>query len=156
EEVLLTVNQLLADLDRVLERHQGRVMAYLGGGFFALVREGNHAERAVRAALEMMAVVQAFNQPRAVLGLRPLPPQLGVASGPVYLGNIGTYRKLDYTAIGAAVNLAQRLMREMGEAGPCVSQETYDLVRDRFEFVPGNPRTVDLRGLGVRPVWDVV
>src|SRR5205807_2535676 len=91
-----------------------------------------------------------------ILGQRLLPAGVGIASGAVYLGNVGTYQKMDFTAVGQTVNLASRLVRESDLSCPCVSQETYLLVRDFFEFRDPGPRRVDLRGLGARDVWDVV
>ena len=154
-EVMRTLNQLLADLVTILERHRAHVVANLGGGFLAVVRGAVHADRATEAALELVGIVEQFNRPRAVLGLRQLPVSIGVASGSLFLGNIGTYHKMDFTAVGVPVNLAARLVREADSRWPCLSQETYELVRDRFEFAPGNPRTVELRGIGRRDVWDV-
>lgn len=155
EEVMLTLNQLLADLSAVLERRRGMVTAYLGGGFMALFREAGHAARAVDAGLDMLGVLEEFNRPREVLGLRLMPVSIGIASGPVCVGNIGTYHKMDFTAVGAAVNLASRLMRQ-GEPGVvCISQETYELVRDRFTFHGDGPRIVELKDIGSRPAWDV-
>jgi class 3 adenylate cyclase/predicted Ser/Thr protein kinase/Tfp pilus assembly protein PilF len=155
-EVMRTLNQMMADLVTVLDRHRASVVANLGGGFLALVRGPGHADRAVSAAVELLAVVEAFNRPRAVLGLRQLPGRIGIASGSVFLGNVGTYHKMDFTAVGVPVNLASRLVREADSRWPCISQETYELVHDRFEFAPGSPRTLELRGIGRRDVWDVV
>jgi serine/threonine protein kinase/class 3 adenylate cyclase/Tfp pilus assembly protein PilF len=155
-DVMRTLNQIMADLTDVLERHRGAVTSYLGGGFMALIRGHAHAERAVTAALDMMAVVSAFNRPRAVLGLRQLPVRIGIASGSLFLGNIGTYYKMDFTAVGMPVNLAARLMRQGDNQRPCISLETFEMVRDRFEYAPGNPRAVDLSGIGRREVWDVI
>src|SRR5207248_1243731 len=114
--------------------------------------------RAVDCALDLIAVAAEFNQPRQLLGLRLLPAEIGVASGAVCLGNIGTYRKMSFTAVGTSVNTACRLMRETEkESGaPCISRETYDLVRDRFLFKPDNPRVVALKNIGRREVWDVI
>ncbi len=156
EQVMVTLNQLLADLEGVLERHGALVTAYLGGGFMALLREAGHAERAVSVALELVKVLAEFNRPREILGLRQLPGRVGVASGMVFLGNIGTYRKMDFTAVGVPVNLAARLMRQADTSAPCVSQETRELVGDRFAYREGSPRVVELPGIGQRPVWDVV
>jgi adenylate cyclase len=155
-DVMRTLNQIMADLTEVLERHRGFVTSYLGGGFMALIRGHAHAERAIVAALDMMALVSAFNRPRAVLGLRQLPVRIGIASGGVFLGNIGTYYKLDFTAVGMPVNLSARLMRQGDNQRPCISLETYEMVRDRFEFASGNPRVIDLSGIGRREVWDVI
>jgi adenylate cyclase len=156
-EVLLTLNQLLADLGDVLERRRAVVTTYLGGGFMALFREGGNAARAVDAGLELLAVLEDFNRPRELLGLRLLHARVGVATGPVCVGNIGTYGKMDFTAVGPAVHLAERLMRT-GASEPgtvCVSQETHDLVSDRFNFRADQPRILELKNLGSRPAWDV-
>jgi class 3 adenylate cyclase len=154
-EVMQTVNQMMADLEAVLDRHEAHVTAYLGGGFMALVRGSGHAQRAVEAALGLSAVMDEFNHPRAVLGLPQLPASIGVATGPLFLGNIGTYRKMDFTAVGNAVNLANRLIRHAEGRLPCLSEETRQLVGERFEYAPGNPRVLDLPGLGRREVWDL-
>jgi serine/threonine protein kinase/class 3 adenylate cyclase len=156
EDVLTTLNQMLADFGEVLERYQAQVTAYLGGGFMALLREAGHAERAVDMALDLLKISGTYNLPREVLDLRLLPIRIGIASGVVFLGNIGTYRKMDFTAVGTPANLASRLMRQTDTNAICISRETKELLRDRFVFQPGNPRTVDLRGMGVREVWDVI
>jgi class 3 adenylate cyclase/tetratricopeptide (TPR) repeat protein/predicted Ser/Thr protein kinase len=156
EEVMQLLNQVLADLNAVLDGYQARITSYLGGGFMALVRDADHAERAVQAGLDLLGVMGEFNRPRQILGLRVLPAGVAVASGPVCLGNIGTYQKMDFTAVGQTVNLASRLVREADLLSPCISQETYNLVRDYFDFRGDQPRRVELKGLGPRDVWDVL
>ena len=94
--------------------------------------------------------------PREVLGLRLLPARVGIASGTVFLGNIGTYQKMDFTAVGTPVNIASRLVRQGDTLAPCISQETRELVGERFLFKPENPRPVELKGIGRREVWDVI
>jgi class 3 adenylate cyclase len=154
EAVLWTLNQLLADLEGVLDRHRAQVTGYLGGGFMALFRETSHAERSVHAALDLLAVIAEFNRPRTILGMRLLPARIGIATGVAFLGNIGTYRNLDFTAVGPPVNLASSLMRRADTTSPLISQETYELVRDRFVFRSG-PRQLEVTGIGVRTAWDV-
>jgi adenylate cyclase len=155
EEVMQTLNHMLADLGEPLRRAEAQVTTYLGGGFMALVRGSGHAWRAVDVALELMAVVEEFNRPRAVLGLQQLPVRIAVATGPVCLGNIGTYEKMDFTAVGNPVNLASRLVRQTEGGLVCVSRETRELLGERFSFAEGNPRVLDLQGIGRREVYDV-
>src|SRR5262249_23932636 len=112
--------------------------------------------RAVDAALDLIAVVSEFNRPRAVLGLPQLPVRIGAASGPVFLGNIGTFQKMDFTAVGNVVNLAVRLMRQADNRAPCISQETCEMLGERFTVTPESPRLLELPGIGRRQVWDVV
>jgi class 3 adenylate cyclase len=156
EEVMQTLNHMMADLGEPLRKADAQVTAYLGGGFMALLRGPGHAWRAVDVALELLAVVEEFNLPRAVLGLQQLPVRIGVASGPLCLGNIGTYQKMDFTAVGNPVNLASRLVRQAETSGPCISKHTRELVGDRFRYAAGSPRTLDLGSLGRHEVYDVV
>jgi serine/threonine protein kinase/class 3 adenylate cyclase len=156
EAVLWTLNQLLAEMEGVLDQHRACVVTYLGGGFLALLREAGHAERAVDAALELRATIAEFNRPRTILGLPLLPARVGIASGLVFLGNIGTYRHLDFTAVGPPVNLAASLMRRADPASPCISQETYEQVRDRFLYRSESPRQLEVVGIGTRQAWDVI
>src|SRR5262249_44777971 len=115
----------------------------------------NHAVRAVAAGLDLFQELEAFNQPRIVLGLKPFEARIGIASGEVYLGNVGTYDKMDYTAIGTTANLGARLETMARPKMPCISWETHNVVRDRFRYAEDSPRTENLKGLGPTPMWDV-
>jgi len=156
EIVMVTLNQMMADLAGVLQRHGVHVTAYLGDGFMALIRGGNHARRGVTAALDLTAALREFNRPRAVLTQPLLHARLGLSTGEVFVGNVGTYDKMDFTALGATVNLAARLQTEAEPGQPCISHETHEHVADHFVFREGNPRSVKLKGIGQRQVWDVV
>jgi class 3 adenylate cyclase/predicted Ser/Thr protein kinase len=155
EAVLLTFNQLMADFEEVLNRYQARVTSYRGNGVMALIRETRHAERAVGAALELVSALEEFNRPRQVLELPLFHLRIGINSGEVVLGNVGTYQKMDFTAIGATVNLAGALRNESEAGLPCISRATYEMVRERFACSAGSPRKVMLSVFGEVEVWDV-
>jgi class 3 adenylate cyclase len=156
EIVMATLNQMLADLEPVLRNYKAHVTSHLGDGFMALLRGPDHAPRAVAAALGLMAALREFNRPRKVLDLPPFSARVGIATGGVSLGNVGTYHKLDYTAIGHTVNLAARLQGEAEEYLPCINRETYQLVAERFKFKSDQPRPVNPKGIGACDVWDVI
>jgi class 3 adenylate cyclase len=156
EEVMMTLNQMMADFVAVLRRHEARVSGFRGDGFLALFRGADHATRAVTAGLDLYGELSAFNEPREVLGLPPFAARVGIASGEVFLGNVGTYDKMDFTAIGTTANLGARLEGQAAPGRPCISRQTYELVRDRFRYAPGSPRALSLKGLGEHLVWDVV
>jgi adenylate cyclase len=151
-----TLNQMLADLAVVLERYDAVVTAYLGDGFMALLSDMDHARRAVDAALDMEAALAMFNQPRRVLQLPLLAVRIGISIGEAVLGNVGMYQKMDFTAIGTTVNLAARLPPEAEPGVLCINYTTYAHVQEAFCFCTATPRTVSLKGLGERQVWDVV
>jgi adenylate cyclase len=69
----------------------------------------NHAEQAVRAALEMIEMIDLFNLDQAASGRPLIQIGIGIASGPVIAGYTGTQRRATYTCVGDTVNLAARL-----------------------------------------------
>ncbi len=153
---LVTFNQLMADCTEVLARHGAQVMAYRGGGLMALVREARHAERGVEAALDLVAAVEEFNRPREVLGLPLLHGRIALHTGEVLLGNVGTYHKMDFTALGAPIRLARGLLHEARPDLPCLSATTRGQLRERFVYESASPRTVAVPGMGECEVWDLL
>ena len=153
--VRLTLNQLFAALTEALERHKVVINQYLGDGFMALSREPEHARNAVAGALDALRAMEQFNRPRQVLKLRPLEARIGISTGDVVLGNIGTHQKIDFTAVGPTTNEAARLQGKAAPGHVCISQSTYKLVADRFEFDNPDGREVTLAGVGNVLVWDV-
>ncbi len=77
--------------------------------FGAPLPQPDHPRLACRAALEMVASLETMNRAWAEQGRPPLRVGVGVNSGPVAVGNMGSDRLFDYTAIGDNVNLASRL-----------------------------------------------
>jgi class 3 adenylate cyclase/Tfp pilus assembly protein PilF len=159
EVVLMTLNQMMANMAATLRNHDARVSTYRGDGFMAMFRGQYHATRAVSAALELCRLNDEYNEPRVILGLKPFAIRIGISTGDAVLGNVGTYDLMDYTAIGTTVNLGARL-EALAEPGfPCISQRTYDEVRFRFRYREGPRRRFVIKGLeelGQQEVWDVV
>jgi adenylate cyclase len=95
----------------VVIAHGGAVDKIVGDGLFAMfgapVRQGDHAARAVRCALAIDVVGQAFRKQRADIGFGRT--RIGVSSGRALVGSFGGARRINYTAYGPVVNLADRL-----------------------------------------------
>ncbi|PZO43166.1 MAG: adenylate/guanylate cyclase domain-containing protein [Shackletoniella antarctica] len=94
----------------------------------------NHAWAAVQSALDMRRRLVRFNAERGVLGQPEIRIGIGVSSGEVVSGNIGSQRKMEYTVIGDGVNLSSRLEGVTKEYG-CdivISEYTYALCADRI------------------------
>jgi class 3 adenylate cyclase len=155
EEALLTLNQLLADLAEVLDGHKGHVLSYVGDGFVALFREARHAERAVSAALGLVAALQELNRPRAILGLPLFGARVGAHTGKAILGDVGGEKKTDFTAVGPAAQGAAHLLHWAEPGLPCVSRATWEQVRERFHFRAEAPRAVPASAGGPAEAWDV-
>jgi class 3 adenylate cyclase/tetratricopeptide (TPR) repeat protein len=156
EIVMMTLNQMFAGFASVIEQHKVTVNQYLGDGFMAFVRGPNHAGRAVTAAIDIVGAQNEFNRPRIVLGLPRLQSRIGISTGSAFLGNVGTYDKIDFTAVGNTTNMAARLVDKAKSNLPCIDRETHNMVGDRFLFKEQEPRIVQLKGLGKHEVWDVM
>jgi class 3 adenylate cyclase len=166
EAVMMTMNVMNAHFVKVLRRYGVSVSAYRGDGFMALVTGLDHPRRAVQAALEMIEALAEFNWPPSLIReyedegaaseMKPLSVRIGIATGEAFVGNVGTYDKMDYTALGTTCNLGARLEAEAEPLIPCISQATYERVRNQFLF--SGPRDVKLKGLEDLNIqaWDVV
>ena len=153
--MLMTLNEMMTNFSAVLRKYDAQVNGFRGDGFLALLRGPQDAVRGVEAALELHEAMAVFNKPREILGLPPWIARIGVNSGEVFLGNVGTYDKLDFSAIGHTVNLGARLEGVAEPGMPCIGRGTYEKVQHQFRFARNNPRTVAMKGLGPTEVWDV-
>ncbi|MCB1173595.1 MAG: adenylate/guanylate cyclase domain-containing protein [Leptospiraceae bacterium] len=113
EAVIDLLNTYLNDMIEIIFRYQGSIDKIMGDGIMAIFGaplDSTEAPRhAVQSALDMLRKLEDFNQIRKIQGHRPLQIGIGIHTGDVILGNIGTRRRMDYTAIGDTVNTASRL-----------------------------------------------
>jgi adenylate cyclase len=119
------------------------IMAYFGG---TLVDPGPCAEQAVRCAASMLAALDELNAERAHLKVPPLRIGVGMHTGVVILGNVGSSQRREYTAIGDTVNVASRieaLTKEL-QTPIVVSEQTRRVAGDAISFVEIG--TLPLRG----------
>jgi len=101
------------------------VMAFFG----APVPQPDHAVRAARAAVEIQRALSAWSAERHTRGLPVVAARVGLNSGPVVVGDIGSDRRVDYTVLGNTVNVAARLEAFVARPGDVVlGPETYRLL----------------------------
>jgi adenylate cyclase len=134
-------------MDEVIQAHGGFLNKFIGDGIMVLfgvpLSDGieKDAGRAVRAALAMIERLDAMNRtpgPHAELG--PLHIGIGLHTGKLTCGNVGSKSRLEYSAIGETVNLASRLesLTKEFHTPVVMSQATADAIRSEF------PETRDL------------
>jgi hypothetical protein len=122
----------------IVEKYEGTVDKFIGDEIMALfgapVAHENDPERALRAALDMMATLEEFNDEHANRIPKRLALHFGINSGLVIAGGIGTRQRQDYSVMGDTVNLAARL-EDLSEAGEILAgEDTYRLTAPLFEF----------------------
>jgi adenylate cyclase len=131
EETLDLLNRYLTVVSDSVESHGGTVADLLGDGIFAFfgapVMHSNDPERAVRAALAMQSAVMGLEIP-TMPGVR-LQTGIGITSGEVIAGNIGSERRMHYAVVGESVNVAARLEAAAGPGQILVDQPTHEAVR---------------------------
>lgn len=113
QTVVTMLNEYFEIMVDVIFKHGGTLDKFVGDEIMAVwgapIAVENHAERAVMAALEMQAALSAFNEERLVRKLEPLGVGIGVNTGEVVAGYMGSNRAMDYTIVGDVVNTGSRL-----------------------------------------------
>jgi predicted ATPase/class 3 adenylate cyclase len=140
EEVTDLMNAVWQRIDRAILAHGGIIDKHMGDAVMALwgadeTREDD-PERAIRAALDMQAELVVFREAHAA----SLQMRVGINTGPVLLGGVGTTG--EFSAMGDAVNLTQRLQSEAPVGTLLISHDTYRHVRGVFDVTPQAPLTV--------------
>ncbi len=144
EAVVSLLNEYFAVMNRVVEVHGGDIDKFIGDAIMAqFIATGRNddapaamALAAIKCALQMMQALAVFNQQRAAVGLFPIKIGVGINSGEVIAGNIGSPGRMDRTVIGDTVNVASRLegMSKLGRY-TCIiiSRPTLELVQGLVE-----------------------
>ena len=113
EALVSLLHDFLNPMSNIIINQGGTIDKYMGDAIMALfgapLIQPDHPRLACRAALEMVASLEALNRDWAEQGRPLLKVGVGVNTGPVAVGNMGSDRLFDYTAIGDNVNLASRL-----------------------------------------------
>ncbi len=143
EDLTALINECLKELVLAVYQYEGMVDKFVGDCIMAVfgapVALEDDAERALRAGLAMREQLQAFNR-RWIHKLgQPLDLHMGVNSGMVIAGNVGSDLRMSYTVMGDTVNVAARL-QDAARAGQIfVSRNTYRLTRGAFTFQAMEP-----------------
>jgi len=148
EEVSGVIDDLWSRLDKAILDHGGRIDKHIGDAVMALfgapTAQEDDPERAVRAALKLQSQLhkwknefEATVSEQARIAAQKIEMRVGINTGPVLLGKIGTTR--EYTAIGDTVNLASRLEHAAPLGGVLVSHDTYRHIRGIFEVAALDP-----------------
>ncbi|MBF0277105.1 MAG: adenylate/guanylate cyclase domain-containing protein [SAR324 cluster bacterium] len=113
EEVFTLLNRYFSVWERVVERHGGVIDKFIGDAvmvvFGAPTELGNHAQKAVDCAHDMISSLKILNQQLAAEGMTPIKIGIGIHTGEVLAGSVGGEDRFEYTVIGDTVNVASRI-----------------------------------------------
>ncbi len=113
EQVVELLDLLFTDIVDLIFSNKGSVNKFIGDAILATFgcprSYGNDAENAVKCAINLIAALSIFNQVKPAFLDDEISLGIGIATGNVFAGNVGSHRKMEYTVIGDTVNLASRL-----------------------------------------------
>ncbi len=131
-ELAEVLNAYLSTMTRVVQQHRGTIDKYIGDAIMAFwnapVDLADHASRAVQTALDMQAALSQLNQEFAARGWPDVKIGVGVNTGRMSVGNMGSEFRMSYTVMGDAVNLGSRLegITKQYAVGILVTQPTVE------------------------------
>jgi adenylate cyclase len=127
--VVELLNEYFSEMTDLIFDSGGTLDKYLGDGIMAVygapIPKPDDALRATKTAMEMQRALASLNRDWESRGQQPLRMGVGVNTGPVTAGNIGSAKRMDYTVIGDAVNLASRLCSNAAPEQILVSESSY-------------------------------
>ncbi|MFA5116363.1 MAG: adenylate/guanylate cyclase domain-containing protein [Candidatus Omnitrophota bacterium] len=148
EEVVAMLNELLTEQVKVVFKYQGTLDKFVGDELMAFfgapgnIHKDDHALAAVRTAIDIQAKLKEIQQKRVSEGKQPLQIGVGINTGDMVVGNMGSLERMDYTVIGDNVNLAARLCSAAGKDEIIISEATYEQVKDHIDVDKLEPITV--------------
>ncbi len=143
-EVNLILNDFFSRMTDILFQYDGTLDKYIGDGLMALfgapMEKKDDAERGIRAAKEMLQALATMMA--GTPDERKFTIRIGINTGKVVAGNIGSPKRMDYTVIGDAVNTASRLESIAQPNQILIGEETYQRVKGKFNIRSVGPRKV--------------
>ena len=132
-DIIDVINRYFEHMVEVIARYRGVVNEFMGDGilvfFGAPLQAPDDAERAVACAIEMQAAMTRVNDQQRRRNLPELSMGIGVNTGEVVVGNIGSERRAAYGAVGSPINFADRIESHTVGGQILISPSTYDKVR---------------------------
>jgi class 3 adenylate cyclase len=140
EDVIIMLNEYMTEMSHIIDEHRGVIDKFVGDEIMAIYgapvpvtdEDGNHIDAvlAVRSAVKMIKVLKELNKKRVERGQHEINIGIGLNTGEVVAGNMGSENRLNYTVLGDNVNLAARLCDKAERMMVLVSETTYEKVMD--------------------------
>jgi adenylate cyclase len=136
------LNMYFSQMTNIAFKYDGFVDKFIGDGLLCFfgdpIAHSDHAWRAVQAAIEMQQAVRELGPAiRETLKLEPIVIRIGINTGPVIVGNMGSAERMEYTVLGSEVNLAQRLEASATPGQIMISWKTHEHVKHQVQVRDG-------------------
>jgi len=138
QELASQLNEYLTAMTDIVFKSGGTLDKYIGDGLMAIfgapVPIAEHPYKACEAAIEMIKTLERLNTQWVTTGRTALDVGIGISTGTMLVGNLGSRQRFDYTAIGESVNLGAKLERLSTYYGMniLISEPTYHAVKDKL------------------------
>jgi adenylate cyclase len=146
-QILQMLNEYFELMVEIVFRYEGTVDKFIGDAIMVIwgapVVHKDDPGRALRAALDMQSALIGFNKIRSVMKKPPIHIGIGINTGELVAGYIGSTRTMSYSVIGDAVNIASRLCTAAQSGEILISEETYQKIEGQFdvdELAPVNAK----------------
>ena len=139
EELVHLLNEYLSQMSSIITKDQGLVDKYMGDAIMAFwgapLDQPNHTEIACSSSLEMMDKLRELQKKWKKEGIPSFEIGIGLNSGDAIVGNMGSFDRFDYTAMGDNVNLASRIegLNKIYGTNIIIGENTHKAVKDKFE-----------------------
>jgi adenylate cyclase len=148
EDLVRMLNRYLGAMSEVIEQFRGTIDEFTGDGILVLfgapVQADDDAERAVACALRMQEAMGAFNDWAAGQGYPSLAMGIGVNTGEVVVGNMGSETRTKYGVIGSAINVTARIESCTVGGQVLMGERTFELLEEMVETL--EPLSVSVKG----------
>lgn len=141
EEVSMILNEYFAEMEPIISKYNGVINKFIGDAVMAIfgepIQDVNHPKNAVKCAYEMLKKVEYLREKWLYEGKPKIEIGVGINTGEVFIGNIGTENRMEYTVIGDTVNLASRIesYNKVYKTNLLVSSSTYEYIADIADVI---------------------
>lgn len=141
EDVTKILNEYFTEMEPIITKYNGVINKFIGDAVMAIfgepIQDINHPVNAVRCAYEMLKKVEYLREKWLREGKPKIEIGIGICTGEVFIGNIGSEVRMEYTVIGDTVNLASRIesFNKVYKTNLLVSSSTYSHISDVADVI---------------------
>jgi adenylate cyclase len=149
DDVMKMLNHYLGVMSEIIMKHQGTIDEFIGDAILAIfgapTSRADDAERAAQCALEMQQAMNDINRDNRQAGLPEISMGIGVNTGAVIAGNIGSERRSKYGVVGHHVNLTARIESQTAGGEVLISASTLEKLKGSYRV--GASKEVKVKGI---------